>query len=110
MPNNQSLRFSTNKIVILKILLDRKPKQICEINKIVNKLRKSEKGVSATANEIRRMVREGYISYQNMSVGFSSNNKYVVITDAGIEKYNELKEEFITYLQYLGRVNEYINS
>jgi DNA-binding PadR family transcriptional regulator len=110
MADSQAMRFSVNKILILKVLLDnQKPMAISEINSTINKLSGKKVPISTTSNEIKRMIRSGYINYYNVSVDFSSNNKHVIITESGVDYFNKLKEDFRSYLRYINDVDKFVN-
>lgn len=103
-------RLSLNKTLILKYLLDGKPKTIKEINEFLGNFKGEKRDISNTITEIERMVRQGYLNYKSESVYIRANQIPVAITDAGTDKYNEFRNEFEQHFQYLSKVKDYINS
>lgn len=100
--------ISTIQLLILKILSDKEPKAISEINSKINEIRVKPKHVSSLSREIVKLYYKKYINYFDKVN--DDKKKYIIITETGQEYYRRLEKDFNEDLRYIENIKLFISS
>ena len=86
---------STNKLLILRCLLNEKTLSVSDVNTIVNSVKgKTQRPYSYIKNDVFELAHKRCIEYSEAQEENNRKKKYIKITEKGKEYYKKLAKEF----------------
>lgn len=98
--------YSINKLLILRCLVDGKPKSLSRVNTTINSIIGKYRHYSTIRNDVRDLQASNCITIKSASVVTNDRKKYIQITQNGLEYYEKIKSEFLVDMKLRERIKK----